>query len=49
MGNGLTFSQLAISQDSGLTLIRFAQTGEILASISGVSPGSIAAGSFGLI
>ncbi|MCC3525125.1 MULTISPECIES: DUF4347 domain-containing protein [unclassified Microcoleus] len=49
LGNGLTFSQLAISQDSGLTLIRFAQTGEILASISGVSPGSIAAGSFGLI
>ncbi|WP_293348402.1 MULTISPECIES: DUF4347 domain-containing protein [unclassified Microcoleus] len=49
LGNGLTFSQLAMSQDSGVTLIRFAQTGEILASISGVSAGSITAGSFGLI
>ncbi len=49
LGNGLTFSQLAISQDSGATLIRFAQTGEILASISGVSASSITAGSFGLI
>jgi len=49
LGNGLSFSQLAISQDSGSTLIRFAQTGEILASISGVSAGTITAGSFGLI
>lgn len=49
LGNGLNSSQLAISQDSGVTLIRFAQTGEILASISGVSAGSITAGSFGLI
>jgi Ca2+-binding RTX toxin-like protein len=49
LGNGLSFSQLAISQDSGATLIRFAQTGEILASLSGVSAGSIGAGSFGLI
>ncbi|TAE95719.1 MAG: DUF4347 domain-containing protein [Oscillatoriales cyanobacterium] len=49
LGNGLTSSQLMISQDSGITLIRFAQTGEILASISGVSPGSITAGSFGLM
>ncbi|MEG4545098.1 FG-GAP-like repeat-containing protein [Microcoleus sp. Aus8_D2] len=49
LGNGLTFSQLAISQDSGATLIRFAQTGEILASLSGVSASSITAGSFGLI
>ncbi|WP_293151848.1 DUF4347 domain-containing protein [Microcoleus sp. bin48.metabat.b7b8b9.023] len=49
LGNGLTSSQLAIAQDSGVTLIRFAQTGEILASISGVSAGSITAGSFGLI
>ncbi|MBE9185209.1 DUF4347 domain-containing protein [Microcoleus sp. LEGE 07076] len=49
LGSGLDFSQLAISQDSGATLIRFAQTGEILASLGGVSPGSITAGSFGLI
>lgn len=49
LGNGLTFSQLAISQDSGATLIRFAKTGEILASLSGVYPSSISAGSFGVI
>ncbi|MEP6524884.1 DUF4347 domain-containing protein, partial [Microcoleus vaginatus DQ-U2] len=33
LGNGLSFSQLAIVEDSGATLIRFAQTGEILASL----------------
>ena len=49
LGNGLTFSQLAISQDSSSTLIRFAQTGEILASLNGVSASSISAVNFGLI
>ncbi|MEG4818362.1 calcium-binding protein, partial [Microcoleus sp. K5-D4] len=49
LGNGLSFSQLAIVQDSGATLIRFAQTGEILASLSGVSASSISAINFGLI
>ncbi|MEG4991383.1 Calx-beta domain-containing protein, partial [Microcoleus sp. B4-D1] len=49
LGNGLSFSQLAIAQDSGATLIRFAQTGEILASLSGVSASSISAANFGLI
>ncbi|MEG3922122.1 FG-GAP-like repeat-containing protein, partial [Microcoleus sp. T3_A4] len=49
LGNGLSFSQLAIAQDSGATLIRLAQTGEILASISGVSASSISAVNFGLI
>ncbi|MEG3843957.1 calcium-binding protein, partial [Microcoleus sp. herbarium14] len=49
LGNGLSFSQLAIVQDSGSTLIRFAQTGEILASLSGVSASSISAVNFGLI
>jgi Ca2+-binding RTX toxin-like protein len=49
LGNGLTFSQLTIAQDSGATLIRFAQTGEILASITGVSASSISAENFGLI
>jgi Ca2+-binding RTX toxin-like protein len=49
LGNGLTFSQLIIAQDSGATLIRFAQTGEILASLPGVSANSISATNFGLI
>ncbi|MEG4142117.1 DUF4347 domain-containing protein [Microcoleus sp. Pol7_B1] len=49
LGNGLSFSQLAIVEDSGATLIRFPQTGEILASLSGVSASSISAVNFGLI
>jgi Ca2+-binding RTX toxin-like protein len=49
LGNGLTFSQLTIAEDSGATLIRFAQTGEILASLTGVSANSISAVNFGLI
>ncbi|MEG4082532.1 FG-GAP-like repeat-containing protein, partial [Microcoleus sp. POL10_C6] len=49
LGNGLSFSQLAIAQDSGATLIRLAQTGEILASLNGVSASSISAVNFGLI
>ncbi|MEG5064598.1 FG-GAP-like repeat-containing protein [Microcoleus sp. B3-A4] len=49
LGNGLSFSQLAIAQDSGATLIRFAQTGEILASLGGVSASNISAVNFGLI
>jgi Ca2+-binding RTX toxin-like protein len=49
LANGLSFSQLAIAEDSGATLIRFAQTGEILASLSGVSASSISAVNFGLI
>ncbi|MEG4170392.1 MULTISPECIES: DUF4347 domain-containing protein [unclassified Microcoleus] len=49
LGNGLSFSQLAIAQDSGATLIRFAQTGEILASLGGVSANSISAANFGLL
>ncbi|MEP6516960.1 DUF4347 domain-containing protein [Microcoleus vaginatus] len=49
LGNGLSFSQLAIAQDSGSTLIRFAQTGEILASLNGVSASSISAANFGLL
>jgi Ca2+-binding RTX toxin-like protein len=49
LGNGLSFSQFAIAQDSGATLIRFAQAGEILASLSGVSANNISATNFGLI
>jgi len=49
LANGLTFSQLTIAEDSGATLIRFAQTGEILASLTGVSASNISAANFGLI
>jgi Ca2+-binding RTX toxin-like protein len=49
LGNGLTYSQLTIAEDSGATLIRFTQTGEILASLTGVSANSISAVNFGLI
>ena len=49
LGNGLSFSQLTIAQGSGATLIRFGQTGEILASLSGVSASSISAVNFGLL
>jgi Ca2+-binding RTX toxin-like protein len=49
LGNRLSFSQLTIAEDSGATLIQFAQTGEILASLSGVSASSISAVNFGLI
>ncbi|MEG4073762.1 FG-GAP-like repeat-containing protein, partial [Microcoleus sp. Pol14C2] len=49
LGNGLSFSQLAIAQDSGATLIRLAQTGEILVSLSGVSASNISAVNFGVI
>ncbi|NQE38000.1 hypothetical protein [Microcoleus asticus] len=49
LGNGLSFSQLEIVQDSDATLIRLPQTGEILASLVGVSASSISAVNFGLI
>jgi Ca2+-binding RTX toxin-like protein len=49
LGNGLTYSQLTIAEDSGATLIRLTQTGEILASLTGVSANSISAVNFGLI
>jgi Ca2+-binding RTX toxin-like protein len=49
LANGLNFSQLAIAQDSGATLILFANTGEILASLGGVSASSISPVNFGLI
>ncbi|NJK75798.1 MAG: hypothetical protein HC942_19580 [Microcoleus sp. SU_5_6] len=47
LGSGLTFSQVAIVQDSGATLIRIAQTGEILANLGGVSANSIGSANFG--
>ena len=49
LGKGLTFSQLTIAEDRGATLILFAQTGEILAYLTGVSANSISAENFGLI
>lgn len=49
LGNGLSFSQLSIGQDSDSTLIGIAQTGEILVRISGVSASSISAVNFGVI
>ncbi|MEZ2284990.1 FG-GAP-like repeat-containing protein, partial [Microcoleus sp.] len=49
LGSGLSFSQLAIVQNSGATFIRIAQTGETLAALSGVSASSISAVNFGLI
>ncbi|MEG5059221.1 SBBP repeat-containing protein [Microcoleus sp. A2-C5] len=47
--NGITFAQLAISQNGGATLIRLAATGEILASLNGVSSSLIGVADFGSI
>ncbi|MEG3839354.1 S8 family serine peptidase, partial [Microcoleus sp. herbarium14] len=49
LGNGLTFSQLSIAQNSGATLIRLSATGEILASLNGVTASAINAANFGSI
>ncbi|MEZ2232093.1 SBBP repeat-containing protein [Microcoleus sp.] len=49
LGNGLTFSQLSITQNSGATLIRLATTGEILASLNGVTASAIGVANFGSI
>jgi Ca2+-binding RTX toxin-like protein len=49
LGNGLTFSQLSITQNSGATLIRLSATGEILASLNGVTASAIGAANFGSI
>ncbi|MEG4500105.1 SBBP repeat-containing protein [Microcoleus sp. F10-C6] len=37
LGNNLTFSQLSITQENSATFIRLSTTGEILASLNGVS------------
>ena len=49
LDTGLTFSQLALTQNSGATLIRLAATGEILASLNGVSSSLISVADFGSI
>ncbi len=49
LASGITFSQLAISQNGGATLIRLAASGEILASLTGVSSSLIGVADFGSI
>jgi Domain of unknown function (DUF4347)/RTX calcium-binding nonapeptide repeat (4 copies)/FG-GAP-like repeat/Calx-beta domain len=39
LGNGLVSGQLTITEDRGKTLVRFTQTGELLATINGVAAG----------
>ena len=46
VGNGLTFSQLSITQENSSTFIRLSATGEILASLNGVSASLINAANF---
>ncbi|MEG5241828.1 FG-GAP-like repeat-containing protein [Microcoleus sp. A6-D4] len=46
LASGITFAQLAIAQNGGATLIRLAATGEILASLNGVSSSLISAVDF---
>ena len=48
LGNGLSFSQLSISQDNTSTFIRFSATGEILSSLNGVTASAINAANFNL-
>ncbi|MEZ2227324.1 MAG: S8 family serine peptidase [Microcoleus sp.] len=49
LGSGLTFSQLSITQESSATLIRLSATGEILASLNGVTASAIGVANFGSI
>ena len=49
LANGLTSAELTITEDRGKTLVRFTQTGELLATINGVAGGrSLSAINFGL-
>jgi Ca2+-binding RTX toxin-like protein len=48
LGGNLTFSQLSITQENSATFIRFSASGEILASINGVSASQINASNFNL-
>ncbi|MBE9187176.1 DUF4347 domain-containing protein [Microcoleus sp. LEGE 07076] len=48
LGNGLTFSQLSVTQENSSTFIRLSATGEILASLNGVSASLINAANFNL-
>ncbi|MEG4802834.1 S8 family serine peptidase, partial [Microcoleus sp. ARI1-A2] len=49
LGNGLTFAQLSITQENSSTFIRLSATGEILASLNGVTASAINASNFGSI
>ncbi|MEG3860542.1 calcium-binding protein [Microcoleus sp. herbarium12] len=49
LASGITFSQLAIAQSDGATLIRLAATGEIFASLTGVSSSLIGIADFASI
>lgn len=49
LSGGLTFSDLAIAQDTGATLIEIAATGEDLARLSGVQASSISTNSFVIV
>jgi Ca2+-binding RTX toxin-like protein len=48
LGNGLTFSQLSITQENSSTFIRLSSNGQILASLNGVSASQINASNFNL-
>ena len=48
LGDGLTFSQLSITQENSSTFIRLSTNGEILASLNGVSASLINAADFSL-
>ncbi|MEG3944189.1 S8 family serine peptidase, partial [Microcoleus sp. w2-18aC4] len=49
LGNGLTFSQFSITQENSSTFIRLSATGEILASLNGVTASAIGVANFGSI
>ncbi|MCC3572025.1 calcium-binding protein [Microcoleus sp. PH2017_34_RAT_O_A] len=49
LGNGVTFSQLAITESNGITQISFAATGQVFASLIGVSATAINATDFTLL
>ncbi|WP_293337891.1 FG-GAP-like repeat-containing protein, partial [Microcoleus sp. CAWBG58] len=49
LGNGVTFSQLAITEINGITGISFAATGKVFASLTGVSATAINAADFSLL
>jgi Ca2+-binding RTX toxin-like protein len=49
LSNGVTFSQLAITESNGITQISFASTGKVLASLTGVSSSLIGVADFASI
>jgi len=48
LGNNLTFAQLSITQENSSTFIRLSATGEILASLNGMSASLISAANFNI-